>query len=58
MESVAVKIPTNAMIPKEMIRIVRIVRSRWLLMEVSEMFIFSSTRVFFINCSLWLPAKG
>ena len=48
-ESVAVRIPTRAMIPKEMIRIVRIVRNKWLLMDTSEIFIFSTTSVFFID---------
>jgi hypothetical protein len=49
MESVAVRIPTRAMIPKAIIRMVRIVRNRWLLIESSETLTFSSTRVLFIG---------
>jgi hypothetical protein len=48
MESVAVRIPTNAMIPKAMMRIVRMVLRRWLRIEFREILKFSMIRVFFI----------
>jgi len=48
MDSVAVIIPTKAMIPKEMMRMVRVVRSRWLRIEFREILKFSRISVFFI----------
>jgi hypothetical protein len=48
MESVAVRIPTNAMIPNEMMRMVRMVLRRWLRIEFREILKFSVIRVFFI----------
>jgi hypothetical protein len=48
MESVAVRIPTSAIIPKEMMRMVRIVLRRWLRIEFREILKFSVIRVFFI----------
>lgn len=45
-ESIEVKMPTNAMIPKAMIKMVRMVLSRWLLMEVSDTLMFSAINIF------------
>jgi hypothetical protein len=41
MESMAVRIPTRAMIPKAMIKIVRIVRSKLVLMDFRAILKFS-----------------
>ena len=48
MESVAVRIPTNAMIPNEIMRTVRIVLRRWVRIEFREILKFSTNSVFFI----------
>jgi hypothetical protein len=40
-DSIDVRIPTNAIIPNAMIKIVSTVLKRWLLMEVSDILIFS-----------------
>ena len=45
-ESIDVSIPTNAMIPKEMIRIVSTVLNKWLFIDLRETLIFSLSNNF------------
>jgi hypothetical protein len=46
MESMDVRIPTTAIIPKAIMRIVRDVRNMWLRIEEREIFRFSSMTTF------------
>jgi hypothetical protein len=49
MESMAVRIPTSAMIPKAMIITVRIVRNKFVLIDFIAILTFSINMALFIN---------